>query len=170
MSKKENNLFRWAKIKESLCKNILNNTSKIYKLIDNNYLNISTKPTLSVWFDQAKKKGKFKSNFNNSMQIYYFNKDITSVKLTLSDWFNMAKTKGHFDPIQKKYTEIDYYEIVSKLTIIQDPLIKNKLANWFDQAKKKGHFKPKNNNKTNEIYPNGKDININWDSSNLFNL
>ena len=118
---------------------------------------------------------------NQCLDIFYssgenlnFNTDpkpiLVFTKPTLSVWFDQAKTKGHFDPIQKKYTEIDYYEIVSKLTIIQDPLIKNKLANWFDQAKKKGHFKPKNNNKTNEIYPNGKDININWDSSNLFNL
>ena len=152
MNEKQNNHAGWKRlysktmesvIKESLCKGMLDNTLEIYKLIANNYLNISTKPTLSVWFDQAKNEGKFKPNLNNSIKIYYFNKDITPVKLTLSNWFNMAKTKGHFDPIQKKYTKIDYYKIVSKLTIIQDPLIKNKLANWFDKVKNNGHFKPK---------------------------
>ena len=151
MNKKENNHAGWKRlysksmkaiIEESLYKNMLDDTSEIYKLIANNYLNISTKPTLSVWFDQAKNEGKFKPNLNNSTNIYYYSRDIIPVKITLSNWFNMAKTKGHFDPIQKKYIEKDYYEIVYGLTIIQDPLIKNKLANWFNQAKKNSRFKP----------------------------
>ena len=64
--------------------------------------------------------------------------------------------------------EDELYHLDTK-QIINRP-VEHSLSVWFDQAKKKGHFKPKNNNKTNEIYPNGKDININWDSSNLFNL
>ena len=139
-------------IEGSLDLNMLDVPPEICRLITNQNLDIfpylqlpitSNKSNLQSWFDKAKREGKFKSNINNSTNIYYYSRNIISVKVTLSDWFNMAKTKGHFDPIQKKYTEIDYYEIVSKLIIIQDPLIKNKLANWFDKVKNNGHFKPK---------------------------